>query len=192
MSALVFDTETTGLWNFKAPPTDPSQPRLLQLGCQLLDDKLEVAGEFNMVIKPDGWTVPDEAAAIHGISTEYANQYGIPVKDALVIFCRLLHMSKRLVAHNFNFDVRVVEGELVRLDVEQAMIFKARPSYCTMLTSTKICNIAGPRGPKWPKLTEAYRHFFGEELTGAHDAMVDVRACSRIFRHHISSGIAVL
>jgi len=42
---------------------------------------------------------------------------------------------------------------------------------------------AGINKPKPPKLEECIRHFFGEELDGAHDAMVDVVACRRVFFH---------
>ena len=36
---------------------------------------------------------------------------------------------------------------------------------------------------KAPKLAEACRYFFGEDLVGAHDALVDVRACARLYFH---------
>jgi len=42
---------------------------------------------------------------------------------------------------------------------------------------------AGFTKPKPPKLEECIRHFFNEELDGAHDAMVDVRACRRVYFH---------
>lgn len=40
---------------------------------------------------------------------------------------------------------------------------------------------AGISKPKAPKLAECVKHFFGEDLAGAHDALVDVRACARVF-----------
>lgn len=45
---------------------------------------------------------------------------------------------------------------------------------------------AGFTKPKPPKLEECIRHFFDEALEGAHDALVDVRACARVHRHLIS------
>ena len=39
----------------------------------------------------------------------------------------------------------------------------------------------GFNGPKPPKLEECMKHFFGEEFPGAHDAMVDTRACARVY-----------
>ena len=37
MKALIFDTETTGMVEFRKPPEDPSQPDLIQLGMLLVD-----------------------------------------------------------------------------------------------------------------------------------------------------------
>jgi DNA polymerase-3 subunit epsilon len=42
---------------------------------------------------------------------------------------------------------------------------------------------AGRFHPKSPTLSEFVRHFLGEEHSDAHDAIADVRACIRIFRH---------
>jgi DNA polymerase-3 subunit epsilon len=42
---------------------------------------------------------------------------------------------------------------------------------------------AGFTRAKQAKLSECITHFFNEDLTGAHDALVDVRACARVFFH---------
>ena len=51
------------------------------------------------------------------------------------------------------------------------------------LPPTDRMRAAGRTGPKSPKLSECVQHFFSEEMIGAHDAMVDVRACARVFFH---------
>lgn len=64
-----------------------------------------------------------------------------------------------------------------------------RDFYCTCTKSTPILKLpptekmkaAGMNGPKSAGLAECIKHFFNEELTGAHDAMVDVRACARVY-----------
>jgi len=50
-----------------------------------------------------------------------------------------------------------------------------------MKAATDIVGIPGRYGYKWPTLQEAYRHFTGTELAGAHDALTDVRACRVIY-----------
>jgi DNA polymerase-3 subunit epsilon len=42
---------------------------------------------------------------------------------------------------------------------------------------------AGFTGFKSPNLTECMRHYFQEDLPGAHDALVDARASGRIYWH---------
>ncbi len=67
--------------------------------------------------------------------------------------------------------------------------FGALPQYCTQEASAPIVNLpptermiaAGRNHPKSPQLGEAYEHFTGEKLEGAHDALVDVLACKLIF-----------
>jgi DNA polymerase-3 subunit epsilon len=70
---LFYDTETTGLPLWNLPSEHPEQPRVLQLAALLCDEATgEDLQQMNMIILPDGWTVPDEVAAIHGITTERA------------------------------------------------------------------------------------------------------------------------
>ena len=54
--------------------------------------------------------------------------------------------------------------------------------FCTMKSSTNLCRLPGRYGNfKWPKLTELYKFLFNEEMEGAHDAMVDVRATRKCY-----------
>jgi len=184
---LIFDTETTGLINYKAPRIHPSQPRCVQLGAILSDDNGRVLAELNVIIKPDGWTVPKEASDVHGITTEMCEKYGVPIVHALSLFNRLVGIADTLVAHNFDYDNQVLENEFARIGKPNN--FVGKPSFCTMKASTNICAIKGPRGNKWPKLQETHKFFFNEEFEGAHDAMADVRACKRVFFHLVQLDI---
>jgi DNA polymerase-3 subunit epsilon len=51
------------------------------------------------------------------------------------------------------------------------------------LPPTERMIAAGFDKPKPPKLEECIRHFFNEDLEGAHDAMADVIACRRVYFH---------
>jgi DNA polymerase III subunit epsilon len=176
---LAFDTETTGLWQYGKPATHPSQPRCVQLGAILAEDNGLVRGEINLIIKPDGWTIPKEASDVHGITTEIAEQFGVPIVLALNLFNRFSIMADTLIAHNYSYDDGVLKGEFARIDREPEFVKKN--NFCTMKASTDIVAIKGPRGNKWPKLQEIHKFLFGEEFEGAHDAMADVRACLRVF-----------
>ena len=60
-----------------------------------------------------------------------------------------------------------------------------------MLSSMNIVKAKPKRNGqwKWPKLEECVRHFFGETLVGAHDALTDVRATARVFYHLVDTGV---
>ena len=45
---------------------------------------------------------------------------------------------------------------------------------------------------KWPTLAEAFQHFTGQELAGAHDALVDTEACLSVFRGLVKQGVIEL
>ena len=177
---LSFDTETTGLINYKAPLTHSSQPRIVQLGAMLFDDEEHLLGEINLLIKPAGWTIPAEAQAVHHISTEMCEKYGVPINVALGMFNTYIKLGGLIVAHNLDYDYRMISGEVARLGKEP--ILDAPAKFCTMKASTDIAKIPNGRGGfKWPKLQEVYRLFFGEDFADAHNAAADVKACARVF-----------
>lgn len=173
---LFFDTETTGLVDFKKPANDPSQPRLVQLGAILSDDDGKELAVMDCLIKPVGFRIPDNM--IHGISHGEASEKGVYVEEAMATFMMLSSGDPIRVAHNFNFDCKVLTSEFKR----SGCISEIEPGFCTMLASTSLVGAKQPNGRiKWPKLSEAYKFFFGEELVDAHDALTDVRACKRIY-----------
>lgn len=180
---LVFDTETTGLpRNWTAPVTDLNNwPRVVQLAWQFYDDRGILLGEANRIIRPDGFIIPGEAAMVHGISTEKAMKEGIDLKEALLEFADVLSVAKGLVAHNMNFDDKVVSAEFIRSGLPLELIQEIN-KICTMEGSTDYCKLpGGPRGYRFPKLTILHEMLFNEGFDGAHDALNDVRACARCF-----------
>lgn len=178
MISLFFDTETTGKADFKAAPDAKHQPRLVQIGAILQDDQtLKVYGEINLIVQPKAFTIPKEASDVHGITTEIATQYGVPLIHALEAFGSLAKRCEQYVCHNSEFDLIVMTGEAMRMIVP----WWAKESFCTMKATTPICKLPGPYGFKWPKLQEAHKHAFGKEFDGAHDAMADVRACRDLY-----------
>lgn len=80
---VIFDTETTGKWIYGAPITASKQPNIVQLAALLTDASGETKGQMNFLIKPAGWTIPAETTAIHGITTEDCEKYGIELRSAL-------------------------------------------------------------------------------------------------------------
>ncbi len=190
--ALIFDTETTGLPLWKEPSDDPGQPHIVQLAAKLVNiETREVIASMDVIVKPDGWTIPQDCIDIHGITNERAAAEGIPEKDAVDQLLTMIveaeqHGVIELVGHNESFDRRIVRIGIKRhLDPLVAEgfplpsdIWKDRASFCTMWKSKPYTNLPGN---KHPKLTEAYQHFTGETMKGAHSAGGDVDGCMTVY-----------
>lgn len=174
--AVVFDTETTGLPAFKEPSESPLQPHLVQLAANLVDqDSGIVIQSMDVIIKPDGWIIPEEVVEKHGITTEYALAVGIPEKQALEMFLALWAGRTR-VAHNTTFDNRIIRIATKRYCSEAVIdAWQAGEYECTMQRARKVMAMGKP-----PTLAEAYKHFTGNELENAHSAMPDTNACMEI------------
>lgn len=189
---LFFDTETTGFFQDKLPVDHPDQPYIVQLAAQLCDEDGKSVAGFSFIVDPgiaDGIGIPERASAVHGITNEKAVQFGVSAETALSAFTHLYQRADLICAHNMKFDRGVIEAAISRY-YKKVMPLR-RPLFCTMEAATPILNLpptekmraAGFDKPKPPKLEECIRHFFGEDLVDAHDAMADVVACRRVYFH---------
>lgn len=185
MIHLIFDVETCGLpKNWSAPLSDGDNwPRLVQLSFIISDGKDN--REFDFIIKPEGFEIPDEAAAIHGITTERALKEGVELGFALGILRAMVNVADTIVAHNISFDKAIVGAEYHRLGIGEAFETRlaTKKQFCTMKESTAMVGLAGTHGGgnKWPKLIELYRHLFNEDFSDAHNSLADTRACARCY-----------
>ncbi|MFA4941545.1 MAG: 3'-5' exonuclease [Patescibacteria group bacterium] len=186
---LFFDTETTGLpKNWQAPLEDlDNWPRLVQLAWLFADGYGKEVGGGNLIVKPEGFIIPEAASAVHGITTERAEKEGISLDEALAQFSQAIEQSKIIVAHNISFDEKIIGAEFLRKKVDHK--FFERPQICTMLASKDFCQIESERGYKWPKLIELHEKLFESGFDDAHDAMADVKACSRCFFELVKRGV---
>lgn len=184
---LFFDTETTGLPNFNERARHPSQPHIVQLAAiAMTNDMATDLDAYNVIIKPDGWTIPKEASDVHGITMEKA-ACGVSEKEAAMRLLEMIGAASLIVAHNIQFDKFIARIAMRRYDLitdAQDLWWKQLPTFCTMRASTDICKLPGSFAGqyRWPKLQEVYQHAFGETFNGAHDALADVRACVRVYR----------
>lgn len=185
MIYLIFDTETTGLpANYNAPVSDlENWPRLVQISW-VLTDGVE-REEFNYIIKPTDFKIPDEVSAIHGITDSEARKNGRDRDFILNLFRTAINVADVVVAHNLDFDKAIVGAEYYRMFGADSFgkRLAEKKLFCTMKDSADILKITGTHagGKKWPKLIELYRHFFDEDFDGAHNALNDTRACERCF-----------
>jgi len=191
MGLILFaDTETCGIPNDRLPDDHEAQPPLVQLGCLLVDeDNGAEWATLELIVRPNGWTIPDSAAQVHGISTALAEAVGVPLSLVVPAYVNLRARASKLVFHNAEFDLKILRQAIAR---NGKPVTRPGPSdyECTMAMASPIMKIpptermvrAG-RGDqfKHPSLMEAHEHFLGEKFEGAHGALADVRACARIY-----------
>jgi len=182
---LFYDFETTGIPEWGKPSDDPCQPRITQIAAELVDEESrETLAALNFMIKPDGWIIPDEVAALTGITTERADQHGFLITDVLPAFLGMWKKSSLRCGHNESFDARMARIEMLRdggYSEDFCDQWKAGAAYCTQAKSTKIVNTGRDGKKKTASLAEAYKFFTGQELTGAHNAATDVAACKAVY-----------
>lgn len=188
MKFLFFDTETTGLWKFNVSDDDPIQPDVVQLASVLMEDRKVISTLCLPIFLRIDAVVDPKATEVHGWTEERLKLFGHPHSKVFETFNYMYNMADTVVAHNLNFDRKLVSSGLRKAGYN----YVAKPSICTMLGSTDYCKIPGPKGNKWPKLRELHLKLFGEEFSGAHDALDDVRATIRCFWKLIDLGVIKL
>jgi DNA polymerase-3 subunit epsilon len=206
---LIFDTETTGLFNTKDRPhlgirkaRNPLKhpedyPRIFQLAFILMNEEGEILDKFSEFIKPDGWEIPSgpggEFWERHGYSTEECEKLGIPMKEALNRFIEALDKSDFLVAHNLDFDKPIILSEISNYQMPLPKDFRPPQSLCTMKFTVDYVRAKHSEenikkypflaySNKYPKLEELHEKLFSETFDGAHDALVDVKATFRCLK----------
>jgi DNA polymerase III epsilon subunit-like protein len=187
MKVLVFDTETTGLI-----PKKETQvwPIVVQLSYVFFDTN----NPGNMVIENDivnvgNIEIPIDSIRIHGITNEISYERGKPIKDVILKFSEYIEQSDILVAHNLQFDKRIIMKEYERLEYPNYFNLYNKVYYDTMHNGKELCQIyiAGRyKRPylKFPKLTELYSKLFGEDelaMSNAHNAIIDVIMTMRCY-----------
>jgi DNA polymerase III subunit epsilon len=179
---LFFDTETSGLYNFKKPSTDKCQPFIVQLAF-ILSDEARVYSEVNMIIDCEGKEIEPGAENVHKISAEMTQLGGLSELDVMTVFNCAVKKADRLVCHNFDFDIKLIMSANERIwGNEHVRLVQSKSSYCTMKNSMYLLNLPGKYGkPKWPKLVELHKFLFNEDFFGAHDALADIRATRRCY-----------
>ncbi|AUR93130.1 exonuclease [Vibrio phage 1.183.O._10N.286.48.B7] len=174
---FTYDTETTGIPNWKVPSDSPEQPHLVQLAGVLSNAETgEEIQSMNVIIKPDGWEIPEEVTAVHGITTEYALEHGIPEGMAVAMLHMIRGEAER-VAYNKTFDQRIIRIAMKRYMSEECIEKWAVKDdhHCAMRMAQKEL------GGKNPKLVDAYKAICGKDLVNAHSAMADTLAAQEIF-----------
>jgi DNA polymerase-3 subunit epsilon len=194
---LFFDAETTGLpekgaqWesDFKYYPNVASLSWIFR------------GVEKHYIVYPDGWTIPQEATDIHGITTEYALAHGTKIDIVLADFAEDALKAPFVAAHNIYFDSSVVKANVLKHLGRQfydEMQFEAGlhkgKRIDTMMKTIKFVGAlhANGRPGKFPRLEELYEKLFPGEKFDAHNSLADCQALKRCLPELINLGIIML
>jgi DNA polymerase-3 subunit epsilon len=197
--AVIFDSETTGLPDWKKPADDPSQPRMASIAAGFLADAESDPVIMHRLIKPDGWTMPAELVEKlgNGLTQERLEAEGVPIADALDEFLHMLNRAEVLASYGIIFDTKMLRGELRRLGKPD--LFGTKAEFCVMREATKQCKLAptdamhatGRHFSKTAKLSEAVEILLGHPHEGAHDALNDMMATVALYRLLAGKGLVV-
>lgn len=108
MREIALDTETTGL-----DPT--SGHRIIEIGCVEMRGRIRTGRTFHTYLNPER-EVPQEAFAVHGLSTEMLRDKPVfsVMAGALIDFIA----DSPLIIHNARFDMGFINAELALIGLE--------------------------------------------------------------------------
>lgn len=192
MIYLFYDSETSDMPLWHEPSEHEGQPHIVQLGAALVDaGSRRTVASVDLIAKPVDWIIEPGAAAVHGITTDYARSVGLPEQFLVHCLWSLWELADVRIGYNESFDARMMRIALKRYAGEApADEWKNGKAECAMRMASPIVQMPATvamkrtgRGKqsKNPKLSEAYQYFMGKELEGAHSAMVDVQACMDVY-----------
>ncbi len=164
MREIVLDTETTGL--------DPGQGhRLVELGCIELLNRIPTGATFHVYLNPER-DVPAEAAAIHGLTTEFLKDKPL-FADIVDDFLAFVGEEAPLVIHNAGFDHGFLNAELKR--VKRVLIARERLIDTLMLARRKH-----PAGPN--RLDDlCARYGIDNSRRTKHGALLDAEILAEVY-----------
>ena len=189
-NVLVFDTETTGLPKSRYGKINDSSnwPYVMQLSFIVYETETNrVLKEGDYIIDiPETVDISPESIAIHGITRIKCNRDGIKMKQAIMEFKKWLNIADVVVAHNMEFDKKMLMVECARNKIMHEF-YNNKAYYCTMKNSVNLCKIEaiskknGEKYFKYPTLVELHKFLFNETPKNLHDSFIDILICFRCF-----------
>lgn len=199
---LLFDFETSDLYNKVLPPNHKDQAWPVQVGAMYLDADLNILKEFDEFVAPPSAdaAITKSAFDTHGINLETCKEKGITYDAMRNIFKPIFIESIIPIGHNVWFDLQFVARYINKLIESSNLEYARRLSICTMRKTTAFCKLPPTesmlkyKGLKYkaPKLNELYEILFNEKLAGAHNALADCKATYSCLKELVRLGIIVL
>jgi DNA polymerase-3 subunit epsilon len=166
-----FDVETTGV--------DLENDRIVTAAISVVGPGAETTN-FSWVVDP-GIPVPEEAANVHGYTTERVQAEGqaaeTAIEEIIEILAFCLNQNMALVVYNARFDLTILDREARRLQLEP-LVERATLRVIDPMVIDKRAAKYRQGGRKLIDLCRVYNVPFSEEE--AHDACDDAMATARL------------
>ena len=162
-----FDLETTGI--------DPKTARIVTASLVLVSPDGEVlrAGEW---LADPGVEIPEQASAIHGITTEYAREHGKPAQqvayEVAMALGGLFADGVPVIAFNAAYAFSVLHFELAR--------YGYPPLTCYPVLDPLVINKHVHKFKKGKRTLEVLASEYSVELENAHTSKDDALAAERL------------
>ncbi|MEV8532157.1 3'-5' exonuclease [Streptomyces sp. NPDC051211] len=170
-----FDLETTG--------TEPGESRIVTAA--LVEVAGGVVGARRGWLADPGIAIPEQASAIHGISTERAVREGRPAREVADEVAEALADRWRrgavVVAYNAAFDLTLLAAELARHGLPSLADRLGGPETGPVVDPLTI-DRAVDRYRRGKRTLEAVCGVYGVRLEAAHDAGADALAAVQVAR----------
>lgn len=184
---FVFDIETSGLpksGNKRKTP-EPSDldayetARIVSIAWFIIDSSTkDIIQQEYYIIKPEDFSIPEEATRIHNITDAFAKQNGISIASMFTRLDEALRRTNKIVSYNINFDYKILKSELIRHEEEKTVKeLASKKQECVMLMSQKHLKMFA-----WPKLSVAYEAIIKQPIELAHNAHGDTLSCYQIYK----------
>ncbi len=175
-SLAVFDTETTGI--------DTRFSRIVTAYVGLIDASGGVTESAEWLINP-GVEIPEAATAVHGISTQYAREYGEEPSGAVAAIAATLgqyfERGIPVVAYNASYDFSILHHEMIRHGHDP--ITSPRPIVDPLVIDRAVDRYR--RGKRTLQMATAhYMVSFDDAHTADADAVAAGRVAQAIVRAH--------
>ncbi|MFB8027034.1 3'-5' exonuclease [Streptomyces sp. NPDC056465] len=172
---LAFDLETTG--------TDVETDRIVTAAVVRLEADGSVPEERTWLLDP-GVAIPEQASAIHGISTERAREHGRPAAAAIEEIARAvadgLRSGTPLVVMNARYDLSLLDRECRRYGV--ASVSERLGDAPSPVIDPLVIDKHVDKYRKGKRALHALCTHYGVSLEDAHDARADALAAARVVR----------
>ncbi|MEV0689433.1 exonuclease domain-containing protein [Streptomyces sp. NPDC050388] len=170
-----FDLETTG--------TDIETDRIVTAAVVRLEPDGALSTERTWLLDP-GVVIPEEAAAIHGISTEHAREQGVPasfaIEEITQAVAEALHAGTPLVVMNARYDLSLLDRECRRYGLES--LSERLGAVPSPVVDPLVIDKHVDKYRKGKRALHALCAYYGVSLDDAHDARADAVAAARVVR----------